>query len=239
MLTLDARNKPVLFISDTHIPYSHIDYLKFLKRIKERIESFADDYLVVHIGDEVDNHAISFHDSDPDLLGAGAELEKSIEEIQEGLHELFPKLYLLESNHGSLVYRKQKKYGLPIACIKSLQEIYGTPQWEWHHEILLKTNKGDVYVCHGKSGSYGKLAREMGCSAVQGHYHTRMEITYHESVCQERFNMFIGCLADRESMAMAYAKNLSIRFQLGTGWIDEFGSPHLIKMPLDEQGRLK
>ena len=43
---------------------------------------------VIHIGDEVDKHAMSFHDSDPDLPSAGDELRMSlplIKELEPGL----------------------------------------------------------------------------------------------------------------------------------------------------------
>ena len=235
MIRLDATDKNVLIISDTHIPYSHIDYIKFLKRIKENL---PDDTIYIHIGDEVDGHAWSFHKSDAELYSAGHELSRAIVEIQEGLHKLFPKLFLLDSNHGSLLSRKTKFHGLPMASLKPLNQLYETPRWEWHDEIILDTNKGPVYLCHGKSGAYGKLCKEMGMSTIQGHFHTKFELTYHESIGQKRFNMIIGCLADRDGLAMAYAKNLTVRFQLGCGYIDHFGTPHLIPMPLDDENRL-
>jgi len=46
MLKLDARGKKVLFISDTHIPYSVDGYLEFLSDLKDR---FKPD-IVIHGG---------------------------------------------------------------------------------------------------------------------------------------------------------------------------------------------
>ena len=60
-------NKCILVISDTHCPYHHPDLISFLKTIKKKYKPDR----VIHIGDEVDSHAISFHDSDPDLYSAG------------------------------------------------------------------------------------------------------------------------------------------------------------------------
>ena len=57
-------NKSILIISDTHIPYHHPDLIPFLKDLKEIYKPDR----VIHIGDEVDKHAMSFHDSDPDRL---------------------------------------------------------------------------------------------------------------------------------------------------------------------------
>lgn len=230
---INAVGKRVLVIPDTHIPYSHIDYIKFLTYLKDKYKP----EIVVHLGDELDYHAISFHDSDSSLLCADEELDKSIIELQEGLHKLFPKLYLLESNHGSLVYRKMKHHGLPIRTLRSLNELYETPRWEWHHDIVLLTSHGMVYMCHGKSSTYGKLAKEMGCSAIQGHYHGKFEITWHRTAMGSRFNAFAGCLVDENSMAMAYAKNNLPKPILGALFIDDRGLPRLLKMKLKPDGR--
>ncbi|MEE4244541.1 MAG: metallophosphoesterase [Kangiellaceae bacterium] len=230
---INAIGKTVLVIPDTHIPYSHPDYIRFLASIKR----FYKPDIVIHLGDELDYHAISFHDSDSSLLAADDELDKAIIELQEGLHKLFPKLYLLESNHGSLVYRKMKANGLPIRVLKPLAELYETPKWSWHHDILLITKQSPVYMCHGKAAAYGKLAKEMGCSAIQGHYHGKFEITWHRTAMGSRFNAFAGCLVDEDSMAMAYARNNLPKPVLGAMLIDKAGLPYLLKMKLDTKGR--
>ena len=59
--------KSVLIISDTHIPYHAKELMPFLKLLKKKYKPDR----VIHIGDEVDKHAMSFHDSDPDLPSAG------------------------------------------------------------------------------------------------------------------------------------------------------------------------
>ena len=53
--------KSILVISDQHAPYHHIDTLDFLSAIKEKYKPDC----VVNIGDEMDWHSISFHDSHP------------------------------------------------------------------------------------------------------------------------------------------------------------------------------
>ena len=226
MYRLDGRGKEVLIISDTHIPYSHKHYISFLSELKK---SYKPD-IVIHIGDELDYHAISFHDSDSSLYSADMELDKAIIEVQEGLHQLFPKMYVLESNHGSLVFRKMKHHGVPIRVLKPLPELYETPNWSWHFEILLSTNAGDTLLCHGRSGAYGKLALSMGCNAIQGHYHGKAEVTWHRTVMREYYNMFVGCLVDEDSMAMAYGKNNLPKPVLACGRIDRDGNPHVIRM---------
>lgn len=223
MLTLDAVGKRVLFISDTHLPYSVKGYLQFLKDLKEDFKP----EIIIHGGDEVDYHAISFHESDHDLFSSGHELDRVIIEIQEGLHKLFPQLYLLESNHGSLVFRRLKHAGIPIRVLKPLHELYETPLWSWHEHILLNTNAGKVYVCHGKSGIAGALMKLMGCSTIEFHYHTMMHITYFTTLFGLKFSAHGGCLADKDSMAMAYAKSNLKQFSNGTIGIKSNGEPIL------------
>ena len=100
-------NKRILVISDTHAPFHHPDTLKFLAAIKDK---YGPDK-VVHIGDEIDNHAMSYHDSDPDCFSAGDELVRAREIVWQ-MEELYPKVDVIESNHGSLWYRKAKTIGL-------------------------------------------------------------------------------------------------------------------------------
>ena len=111
-------NKSILIISDTHIPYHHPDLIPFLKDLKEIYKPDR----VIHIGDEVDKHAMSFHDSDPDLPSAGDELKESLPIIKQ-IETLFPKMDLLDSNHGSLVYRRALKHGIPKAYLRDYNEF--------------------------------------------------------------------------------------------------------------------
>lgn len=161
-------NKSVLIISDTHIPYHHKDLIPFLKDLKQIIKPDK----VIHIGDELDKHAMSSHDSDPDLPSAGDELKISLPIIKE-LETIFPVVDLLDSNHGSLVYRRSLKYGIPKAYLKHYNDFLNVGKgWQWHDDLTIKTPTGPVYFCHGKVADVLKLAQSMGMSCVQGHYHS-------------------------------------------------------------------
>ncbi len=229
---VNAKGKAVLLIGDSHLPYEHPDYLAFCKAVSKKHRC----KIHIHMGDFEDQHAISFHDSDVDLFSAGQELEEVIYRT-ESWYKAFPKLKTLHSNHGSLVIRNFKKHGIPMKHLKSLGEIYSTPKWTWYENILLATNLGNVYLAHGEAAPYQKLAKEQGCSAVQGHYHGKFEVTWSTVKCNERFNMFTGCGIDRESMAFAYGKTNIPQPALGCGAIDEKGIPHIEKMILNTKGR--
>jgi len=229
---INAKNKSVLIIGDTHLPYEHIDYIDFIIEANKKYKC----EIHIHVGDETDGHAISFHDSDVDLLSAGKELELAISNLKLW-NKAFPKLILLESNHGSLLFRRMKANGIPIRVLKTLQQIYDTPKWSWWHDVIINTNHGPIYGCHGKKSGYGGLAKEQGCSSFQGHYHGKFEITWHERIGHKQFNMFVGCGINWKSLAFAYGKNNLPKPILGCGIIDEDGIPHLIKMKLTKKGR--
>ena len=92
------KHESVLVISDLHIPYHHQSSFDFLQAVKKKYKPD----LVVNIGDELDQHAISMHDSDPDLPSAGDELKLSKAYIKD-LEKIFPQRTLVDSNHSSLV----------------------------------------------------------------------------------------------------------------------------------------
>ncbi|MDX1471731.1 MAG: metallophosphoesterase, partial [Flavobacteriaceae bacterium] len=87
------KNKSILVISDTHFPYQHPSCIEYLKEVKRVYKPDR----VVHIGDEIDGHAISFHSHDPDLLSPSDEFQLAIERLQP-LYSLFPKVDVIESN---------------------------------------------------------------------------------------------------------------------------------------------
>lgn len=222
----------ILVISDLHIPYEHPDTLKFLKAVKKKYKPNE----VIQIGDEVDFHALSFHDSDPDLDSAGKELKEAIKKLKP-YYKLFPKVTVIESNHGSMVLRKAKANGMPRAVLKSYNEVLEAPKgWQWKFDIKLKTPLGLVYFCHGKSGKPGYLASQYGMSCVQGHYHEKAQITYISTPEKLMFDAHTGCLADDKSLALGYNKINPKRPIVSVLVIVE-GVPQLVPMILNKKGR--
>ena len=221
-------NSRILFISDQHIPYHHPNLIDFLYLLKQRYEPTR----IVNLGDELDKHALSYHDSDPDLDSAGKELQKSLPVIAE-MHDLFPKMDLIESNHGSLVWRKAKTHGISRAYIKSYNDVLQVGNgWVWHPDLTLKLPDGqDVYVHHGKSPQALRTAQLMGMSHVSGHYHESFGIQYWSTPTKLLWGMNTGCLIDRKSLAFNY-NNVNIkRPVIGTGLIID-GKPILEEMRL-------
>ena len=239
MKTLNAKGKSVLIIGDTHIPYEHPDAWKWLKAIKKK--HLNKKSLVLHIGDEIDGASINFHDpKDPDLpFSPSSELETCIDRIHMpgGLYELFPKLYLCESNHGSLVYRRAKYAGLPKHVLKTYAQILQVKEWHWHEDFLLKTNKGPVYVTHGRSRNIERVVASNQSSAVQGHYHGLHSINWYRGIHGDRFGSQTGCLVDSASRAFDYGRLQLTKPIMGSVLIKEDGAPVLLTMNLDKNNR--
>ena len=225
--------KSILIISDTHFPYSHVDTVPFLAAIKKKYRPDK----VVHIGDEIDGHAWSFHAADPDLASPGDELSNAICCLKS-VYRLFPNVDVLESNHGSLIYRKAKVHGIPRHVFKSYREILEAPRgWKWHFDLTLKMADGNqVYFTHGKSSAFGKLSQSMGMSTVQGHFHERFEVFYWANPNGLYWDMRVGCLINDKEMAFNYNNTNLKRPLIGCGIILD-GHPRLLPMVLNKNGR--
>lgn len=195
------RNERILIISDMHLPYTVKGLIPFLQGLKDKYNPTR----VICIGDELDYHYNSFHDTDPDLLGARCELDRALATIQE-LHAMFPQMDLLDSNHGSMVYRKAKHHGIPRHHLKSYNEVLGVGKgWVWSEDLTLKLPNGKpVYFHHGKTADGIRMSQTMGMSTVQGHHHNEFSIRYWANSLDLYFSLQVGCLIDNESYAFAY-----------------------------------
>lgn len=221
-------NSRILVISDMHIPYHHKDTLKFLQHLKDKYSPTR----IICVGDELDKHALSYHDSDPNLRSAGDELEAS-KPVIAVLHKMFPKMDILESNHGSLVYRKAKTHGIPRQYIKGYNEVLGVGDgWKWHFDLTITLPTGqNVYFHHGKSADGLKLSQMMGMCCVQGHFHERFKIDYWANPLGLYWAMQVGCLIDDDTLAFSY-NNVNLKRPIvGCGLIIN-GIPILEAMPL-------
>lgn len=228
------KNSCVLVISDLHSPYYHPDTVPFLKAIKKKYKLDR----VILTGDEIDGHSFSFHDKDPDTrFSPSSELERAIE-LLEPIYKLFPEADVLESNHGSLVYRRGKHAGIPRSVFKSYREILRAPEcWNWHSELVIKLSDGrDCYFHHGKSSNGLRLSESEGMNVVQGHHHSVFDIEYRSTSKGMFWSMIVGCMIEDKELAFGYNKLQLKRPTLGCALIIE-GHPKLLPMVLDEKGK--
>lgn len=224
--------KNVLFVSDLHEPYSHKDAPDFLYAVAEK----TNPDLIVCVGDEVDYHALSRYEKDPDLYSGGYEFAESFKRLY-ALEKLFPRMQLIQSNHGArYVKAATMKAGIPRAMLKSEQELYEKEHWIWHQSLILKTPVGNIYVTHGAAPDVVKYATQSGLSTVQGHFHNILAAGWVNTRTQYLFGMTVGCLADSTSYALAYAKEEKFAQVLGCGVLIN-GEPQVVRMELNKIGR--
>jgi len=188
----------VLAIGDLHEPFCLDSYLNHCVQTYKNYNCNK----VVFIGDLIDNHASSYHESDPDGYGAGEELEFAIHKLKKWYKE-FTKADITIGNHDRLIRRKAFTGGIPKAWIKDYSEVLKTPQWNFTDRLVID---GVQYI-HGESGKAIKKAKDDMMSTVQGHRHTELGIEYAVGVNFKIFGLSVGCGINHETYAMAYGKN--------------------------------
>lgn len=219
-------------MSDMHLPYGHQDTLPFLAYLKAKYKPTR----VICLGDELDKHSLSFHSHDPDLASPSDELARALPMIKQ-LKKMFTKMDILESNHGSLAYRRAKANGIPRGYLKSYNDVLGVDSdWVWHYEMTITLPNGNkVYLHHGKAADIKKLSTSLGMCAVSGHYHQTFKVDYWANSLGLYWGMNVGCLIDDKSLAFAYNNCNLHRPLIGTGLIID-SQPVLVPLLMNESG---
>ena len=228
----EHENQRILLVSDMHLPYGHQDTLPFLAYLKAKYKPTR----VICLGDELDKHSLSFHSHDPDLASPSDELARALPMIKQ-LKKMFTKMDILESNHGSLAYRRAKANGIPRGYLKSYNDVLGVDSdWVWHYEMTVTLPNGNkVYLHHGKAADIKKLSTSLGMCAVSGHYHQTFKVDYWANSLGLYWGMNVGCLIDDKSLAFAYNNCNLHRPLIGTGLIID-SQPVLAPLLMDENG---
>ena len=189
--------KNVLVIGDLHEPFCLDNYLSHCIETYNKYKCNE----VVFIGDIIDNHASSYHETDPDGHSAGQELKMAIQRIKQW-YQAFPKATVIIGNHDRLIMRKAYSSGLSKMWIKDYAEVLGTPGWNFTESIEID----DVLYIHGEGGTARARVRRDLQSIVQGHLHSQAYIDWCVGAKFKLFGMQIGCGIDHKSYAMAYGK---------------------------------
>ena len=209
----------VLVIADTHIPFEHRNYLDFCLDMKQRCKCKT----VIHIGDLVDNHAISYHEHDPNGQSAGDEHKIAMKHLRQW-YKAFRKLKLCRGNHDRLVDRKGKTAGLPTIVFQPFRKIWSLPSG-WEDDWEFKIN--NVLYEHGTgySGKYPHMTAAINnrCSTVIGHVHSVAGIEWLANSRDCLFGMSVGCGVDRRTYAFAYGRDFKRKPILGCGIVTDMG----------------
>ena len=153
-LISDFRNgSNVGIIGDTHLPFMIEGYREFCYDVFNRFGCSE----IVHIGDEVDNHALSYHENSTEAFDALREAEMA----QEGMNEwykIFHDVKVCVGNHSALPFRKATSTGIPTRFLKTYEEIWEAPKgWKWE----LQWEIDGVLYEHGTGSSGVSGARNL------------------------------------------------------------------------------
>lgn len=189
--------KNVLVIGDLHEPFCLDGYLEHCIETYNKYKCNE----VVFIGDIIDNHASSYHETDPDGHSAGQELKMAIQRIKQW-YSAFPKATVIIGNHDRLIMRKAYSSGLSKMWIKDYAEVLGTPGWNFTDSIEID----NVLYIHGEGGTARARVRRDLQSIVQGHLHSQAYIDWCVGAKFKLFGAQVGCGIDHRTYAMAYGK---------------------------------
>lgn len=186
----------VLVMPDLHIPAEHEDAIAHCLAIKNKYNC----NVIINVGDIVDNHASSYHESDSNLPSAGWELGIVIERLKIW-HDAFENMIIVESNHGNLPARKLNTAGVPKEWLRSQEKVYKTPTWKFVGEHILD----DVLYTHGMGMKNDLRSCKAGLNTVSGHTHSEANITYNFGYNRMLWSMKVGAMVDRSHPGMRYA----------------------------------
>ena len=215
-------------IGDLHMPFTRPEYLEFCVSTFKKYKVNQ----IVLIGDCIDNHFSSFHETIPDGKSAGDELDLAIKGLEPWI-KTFPTAKVCIGNHDAIIHRKAIASGISRRWIKDYNDVLGAKNWDFdiEHEIC-----GVIYT-HGtnSSGNQAALNRALNLrqSVVQGHIHTAAGVQFNASKKDLLFGLQVGCGVDDKSYAMAYASNNIKKSILGCGVVLENGTlPIFVPMNL-------
>jgi hypothetical protein len=222
-------NKRVLVIGDLHCPCDRKYYLEFCKEIYKKYKCNE----TVFIGDVIDNHAISFHATHPEMPGPSDEYELAFQHVQRW-YKAFPNAKIAVGNHCERMMRLAESVSIPSKFLRNYSEIWETPKWDWKHE---HTIDGVLYLhgtgCGGGMNPAYNTVRKMSLSVVMGHFHSAAGIKWLVNPNVRMFGMDVGTGIDDSALAFAYGKFSKIRSVVSCGVVVD-SHPYLELMPISK-----
>jgi predicted phosphodiesterase len=206
----------VLIIGDTHCPGMLAQYPRFCSKIEKKYKCNR----VVHIGDLVDNHAISYHERHPGLSSPAEEYKKALRQVKL-LYERFPKVTMIMGNHCALTCRQAVTAGLLPEWLLDFNQLWQIPKWEVlprfsHIEIDgVRYEHGDA----GRTGQFAavKTSRSRFQSVVSGHCHSEAGVWWTCNGNARVFGMNVGCGVNHELLQFEYGWKFTAKPIIGCG----------------------
>ncbi len=193
----ESETSNVLVIGDLHEPFCLDGYLDWCVEQYDAYQCTE----VVFIGDIIDNHYSSYHETSADGMGGLEELEYAIRRIARW-RDAFPVATVIIGNHDRIIMRKAQSSAIPSKWIKSYKEVLGVPDWNF----VERYEKDGVQYCHGEGGTARTKCRADMMNTVQGHLHTQCYTEHYVGQNFRVFGMQVGCGIDFDEYSFAYAK---------------------------------
>lgn len=216
----------ILVIGDTHFPWVRKGYLEFCMDLYEQWDCNK----VIHIGDVVDFHAISFHAKEPSAPGPHLEYKQAKEVVQKW-YEKFPEVIITAGNHDKRAIRRAKSVDIPEMFLKSYSDLWDTPKWKWVDDIVID----DIYFYHGtgQGGKYpaSNAVSKMLMSVVMGHNHRASGVKFYANPLKRVFSCDVGSGVDDKTLAFNYSTDLKQKSIISAAVIVD-GTPYVEPMPL-------
>jgi hypothetical protein len=221
-----------LCISDTQEPFAHKDALEFVTFV-DKIWFPGQNRIVVHMGDEVDQHTLGKWPANPDGRSGGDELKEARLRLSYWF-DAFPKVYVCTSNHTYRAWKKAFHAGIPKEFMRSVGEVYGAPAgWLWSDRWVFD----GVCFEHGEhvSGLNAAInaAKQNNMPTVIGHQHSNGGAQHTSSFNSALWGLNTGCLIDLSQYAFHYGIAFRNKPTLGMGVIKN-GVPYFVPMVVDE-----
>lgn len=215
----------VLIIGDLHEPFCLDGYLEFCKDTYDKYNCNK----VIFIGDIIDSHYSSYHETDADGMGGLDELEYAIKKLSRW-YEAFPVADVTLGNHDRIIIRKAQTSNIPSKWIRDFGEVLETPNWNFVTDVYYD---GVRYVHGDKSGKPRMAAKRDMVSTVSGHYHTDFYCEWMFGKTRAIFGMAVGCGIDSKSYAMGYMQG-GKKEAIGVGVVVGGNTAFNVKMELND-----
>lgn len=195
----NSDNNRIMTIGDLHAPFTLEGYLDFCKYVYDKYDINK----VIFMGDIIDNHYSSYHETDPSGYNADDEFDLAREIIQE-YYKAFPNATVLIGNHDAIILRKFKTAGLSKNWVKDFKISLGTPNWKYVNSLLMD----DIFFYHGVGRKPRLKAKDEGMSCVAGHYHSESYVHWYQNAQGRKwFALQVGTGIDKDNYAFDYAKH--------------------------------
>lgn len=217
----------ILVIGDTHLPCVRKGYLDFCKYLKRHFRCNT----VVHIGDVVDEHAVSpNHLALPDAPGASEELIEAREGVREW-YGAFPNAKVCIGNHDDRPYRAAAMVHLVQERMRTLNEVWQTPRWQYEYEYIIDHILFTHRTTNGGQCPAFNAMRQRAMSVVLGHHHSCSGVRTMANPERCLFGCDVGAGCDDTAIQFRYCRAAQARSVISAAVIID-GHPQVYLMPM-------